>query len=212
MTTRSFSDDTSRRAQFEAELLPHLDAVYRTALRLTRAPSDAEDLVQDTVLKAYRFFDRFEAGTNARAWLLKIMTNLFFSRYRRSSLEAEVRTLGASDPVADGWIGMATMEPRREPGRAAEGRLMQAAVAKALEEVPEDFRTVLILVDIEGLTYREVAETLGCPIGTVMSRLHRGRRAVGERLGVTAHGAPAETAADPVVSLEQYRRRREGAG
>lgn len=206
-------NDPGRRRRFEAEVLPHLDALNRTALRLTRSASDADDLVQDAVLKAYRFFDHYEAGTNVRAWLLKILTNLFFSRHRRTSLEGQIKSLGEGDPVADGWISAASMGPRREPDRMMERPLLESKIASALDELPEDFRTVLVLADIEGLTYREVADAMGCPMGTVMSRLHRARRAVAQKLGVgVEHGADAATGRDEVVSLEAYKKRKEAVG
>ncbi|MEZ4406717.1 MAG: sigma-70 family RNA polymerase sigma factor [Polyangiales bacterium] len=201
--------ENERRKRFEAEVLPHLDAMHRTALRLTRSPSDADDLVQDSVIKAYRFFDSYEPGTNARAWMLRILTNVFYSKHRRSNLEGNVRALGASDPVADGWMSAASMGPSRDPERLVEKPLLEGAVAKVLDELPEDFRSVLVLVDVEGLTYREVAEAMGCPIGTVMSRLHRARRAVAQKLGVTVE--VKETPAE-VVTLDSYRRRKEVAG
>jgi len=202
--------DKQRRQRFEAEVIPHLDAMHRTAIRLTRSAADADDLVQDSVVKAYRFFDSYEQGTNVRAWLLKILTNLFFSRHRRTTLEGNVSALGAVDPVADGWMGAASMAPTREPERLVERPLLEASVGKVLDELPEDFRTVLVLVDIEGLTYREVADAMGCPIGTVMSRLHRARKAVAQRLGVAAP-AQAEVE-DSVVSLDAFRRRKESLG
>jgi RNA polymerase sigma-70 factor (ECF subfamily) len=204
------SPDKQRRQRFEAEVLPHLDAMHRTAVRLTRSAADADDLVQDSVVKAYRFFDSYEQGTNVRAWLLKILTNLFFSRHRRTTLESNVSALGAVDPVADGWMSAASMAPTREPERLVERPLLEASVGKVLDELPEDFRTVLVLVDIEGLTYREVADAMGCPIGTVMSRLHRARKAVALRLGVAA---PAQAESDDgVVSLDAFRRRKESLG
>jgi RNA polymerase sigma-70 factor (ECF subfamily) len=202
--------DKQRRQRFEAEVIPHLDAMHRTAVRLTRSAADADDLVQDSVVKAYRFFDSYEQGTNVRAWLLKILTNLFFSRHRRTTLEGNVSALGAVDPVADGWMSAASMAPTREPERLVERPLLEASVGKVLDELPEDFRTVLVLVDIEGLTYREVADAMGCPIGTVMSRLHRARKAVALRLGVAA---PAQAESDDgVVSLDAFRRRKESLG
>jgi len=210
------TQDPGRRRRFETEVLPHLDAMHRTALRLTRSASDADDLVQDSVLKAYRFFDHYEPGTNIRAWLLKILTNVFFSRHRRSSLDGEVKSLADSDPIADGWMGAASMGPRREPERIAERGLLESSVAKVLEDLPEDFRAVLLLADVEGLTYREVAEAMNCPMGTVMSRLHRARRAVAQKLGVTV---PAETSGknaageqQGVVSMEAFKKRKEAVG
>jgi RNA polymerase sigma-70 factor (ECF subfamily) len=206
------TDDPTRRRRFEAELMPHLDALHRTALRLTRSGSDADDLVQDAVLKAYRFFDHYEAGTNFRAWLLKVLTNVFFSKYRRQTLDSQMRALGEGDPVADGWMGMATMAPNREPERLAEKALLEGAVLKALDEVPEEFRAVLILADVEGLTYREIADAVGCPIGTVMSRLHRARRAVAMKLGLGAHGGEQKKKSEgDVLSLDAFRNRKKEA-
>jgi RNA polymerase sigma-70 factor (ECF subfamily) len=206
------TDDKARRKRFEAELLPHLDALYRTASRLTRSASDADDLVQDAVLKAYRFFDHYEPGTNIRAWLLKVLTNVFFTKYRRQTLDMQVRALGDGDPVADGWMGVATMAPNREPERLAERALLEGAVLKALDEVPEEFRAVLILADVEGLTYKEIAEAVGCPIGTVMSRLHRARRAVATRLGLTSHGVGDKSKGEgDVFSLDAFRQRKKEA-
>lgn len=201
---------SGRRTRFETEVLPHLDAMHRTAMRLTRNPSDADDLVQDAVVKAYRFFDSYEQGTNIRAWLLKILSNVFFSKYKRNTREGSVAAMASTDPVADGWISQASISPSREPERLAERPLVEAEVSRVLDEVSEDFRTVLVLVDIEGLTYREVAEAMGCPIGTVMSRLHRARRAVAQKLGVTAGGDVVEER--EVVSLDAYRRRKESVG
>jgi RNA polymerase sigma-70 factor (ECF subfamily) len=204
--------DPQRRRRFEAEVLPHLDAMYRTAVRLTRNPSDADDLVQDSVIKAYRFFDSYEAGTNVRAWLLKILTNVFFSKHRRTTLESNVASMGATDPVSDGWMSAASVNPSRDPERMVEKPLLEAAVARVLDDLPEDFRTVLVLVDVEGMTYREVADAMGCPMGTVMSRLHRARKAVAQKLGIVPERATEERPDDGVVSLDSFRRRKESLG
>ena len=204
--------DPQRRRRFEAEVLPHLDAMYRTAVRLTRNPSDADDLVQDSVIKAYRFFDSYEAGTNVRAWLLKILTNVFFSKHRRTTLESNVASMGATDPVSDGWMSAASVNPSRDPERMVEKPLLEAAVARVLDDLPEDFRTVLVLVDVEGMTYREVADAMGCPMGTVMSRLHRARKAVAQKLGIVPERAAEERPDDGVVSLDSFRRRKESLG
>jgi RNA polymerase sigma-70 factor (ECF subfamily) len=204
--------DPQRRRRFEAEVLPHLDAMYRTAVRLTRNPSDADDLVQDSVIEAYRFFDSYEAGTNVRAWLLKILTNVFFSKHRRTTLESNVASMGATDPVSDGWMSAASVNPSRDPERMVEKPLLEAAVARVLDDLPEDFRTVLVLVDVEGMTYREVADAMGCPMGTVMSRLHRARKAVAQKLGIVPERATEERPDDGVVSLDSFRRRKESLG
>jgi RNA polymerase sigma-70 factor (ECF subfamily) len=196
--------DPQRRRRF--------DAMYRTAVRLTRNPSDADDLVQDSVIKAYRFFDSYEAGTNVRAWLLKILTNVFFSKHRRTTLESNVASMGATDPVSDGWMSAASVNPSRDPERMVEKPLLEAAVARVLDDLPEDFRTVLVLVDVEGMTYREVADAMGCPMGTVMSRLHRARKAVAQKLGIVPERATEERPDDGVVSLDSFRRRKESLG
>jgi RNA polymerase sigma-70 factor (ECF subfamily) len=203
------NQDRQRRQRFEHEVLPHLDAMHRTALRLTRSESDADDLVQDTVVKAYRFFDSFEQGTNARAWLLKILSNLYFSRHRRTALKGNVASLAATDPVSDGWMSAASMNAGRDAERMMERPLLESSLARALDEIPEDFRTVLVLVDIEGLTYREVAEAMSCPMGTVMSRLHRARRAVAQKFGLVSTEATTD---GEVVSLDAFRRRKENVG
>jgi len=204
-------DPTQRRQIFEAEVLPHLDAMHRTASQFTRSPSDADDLVQDAVIKAWRFFDSYERGTNIRAWLLKIVTNVFYSKHRRNTLEGNVHAMATVDPVSDGWIGAASMNAQREPERVAERPLLERSVAEALKDLPEDFRQVLVLVDVEGLTYREVAEAMNCPMGTVMSRLHRARRAVAQKLGLAPEQAATNNEQDGarVLEMNSFRRRKE---
>ena len=205
-----------RQQEFEQEVLPHLDALYGAALRLTRSPEDAQDLVQDTVLKAFRFYDRFEAGTNLRAWLLRILTNTFINRYRRSARERKAFEGPMAQPVGDGVMSRAALRRLREPVSEAERGLIAAEITAALDKLPEEHRVIVLLADVEELTYREIAEALGCPIGTVMSRLHRARGAMKEHLIVQARVMgilPEEDSAEPTepISLEGYRRRREGA-
>jgi len=207
-------DPNQRRKIFEAEVLPHLDAMHRTATHFTRSSSDADDLVQDAVVKAWRFFDSYERGTNIRAWLLKIVTNVFYSKHRRNNLEGNVHAMATVDPVSDGWIGAASMNAQRDPERVVERPLLERSVAEALKDLPEDFRQVLVLVDVEGLTYREVAEAMNCPMGTVMSRLHRARRAVALKLGIVPEktAVAAEHDGAQVVEMESFRRRKEANG
>jgi RNA polymerase sigma-70 factor (ECF subfamily) len=204
-------DPTQRRKLFEAEVLPHLDAMHRTASHFTRSPSDADDLVQDAVIKAWRFFESYERGTNIRAWLLKIVTNVFYSKHRRNTLEGNVHAMATVDPISDGWISASSMNAQREPERVAERPLLERSVAEALKDLPEDFRQVLVLVDVEGLTYREVAEAMNCPMGTVMSRLHRARRAVALKLGIVPEQSGADNEQDgaKVVEMNSFRRRKE---
>jgi len=168
------SPKSEKQRAFEREALPHTDLLYNFALRMTNNSADADDLVQETFLKAYRFWDKYEQGTNIRAWLFRIMKNSYINRYRKESKEPatvdydEIKNFYASirDESAD----------PNDLQKSLFGNLLDDDVAKAVAALPEDFRTVVILCDIEGLTYQEIAEFVDCPLGTVRSRLHRGRR------------------------------------
>src|SRR4030095_1608029 len=167
---------------FADEAVGHLDALYAVACKLTRNPSEAEDLVQDTLLKAMRARDQFHAGTNLKAWLLRILTNTFINKYRRGGLERSVLDGPDADPLADGWIGASTMEAMRDPESRAMRALLEKEIVAALDELPEEFRLAVVLSDVEELSYKEISEIMGSPIGTVMSRWHRGRRILKGRL------------------------------
>src|SRR5262249_11572820 len=169
------------RRDFEAMALPHLDSLYGTALRLTRNERDAEDLVQDAVLKAFRFFHRFEQGTNGRAWLFKILTNTFFNKYRKRQRERDVLE-AVEGEGADGLLSDGAKQVTRDPEAVLLGRLLTDRIQAALDALPADFRLAVMLADVEGFTYREIAEIMECPVGTVMSRLYRGRRLLQNRL------------------------------
>ena len=163
------------RTDFEREALPHLPALYSAAVRLTRSERDAEDLVQDAVLRAYRFFDTFEAGTNCKAWLFRILTNVFCNRYRAREREREILD-EAESSEANVEQFTAAGEGGRDVETALLGRIVSEDVERALAEVPEDFRMAVILADLEDFSYKEIAEIMECPAGTVMSRLYRGRK------------------------------------
>lgn len=167
---------------FVVEMLGHLDTLYGVASRMTRSTAEAEDLVQDTIVKAIRARDQFEAGTNLKAWLLRIQTNTFINRYRRGGMERDLFEGPDADPLADGWMGASTMRSMRDPETQALAPLIEAELGQALAELPEDFRLAVVLSDVEELSYKEIAEVMGCPIGTVMSRLHRGRKLLQTRL------------------------------
>jgi RNA polymerase sigma-70 factor (ECF subfamily) len=171
-TTRAGLD---RRSSFEDDVLLHLDSLYGVAVRMTRDNAAAEDLVHDTVLKAIRGWNQYQPGTNLKAWLLRILTNTFINRYRRGGLERDVLEGPDADPLSDRWIGAATLRGMREPEREALAPLVEAEVQRALDSLPEHFRMAIVLSDVEGLSYKEIADVMGCPIGTVMSRLHRAR-------------------------------------
>jgi RNA polymerase sigma-70 factor (ECF subfamily) len=180
--TRRRKGVDERRAAFEAQALPHLDALYGAALRLTRDPGDAEDLVQDTMVRAYRFFDRFEQGTNIKAWLFKILTNTFINTYRRRGRERSA-VEGAEQATVRAHSLSSSLHARsKDPERAILGSMVSSEVLRALDEVPVDFRVVVILADLQDFAYKEIAEIVGCPVGTVMSRLFRGRRLLQKKL------------------------------
>jgi RNA polymerase sigma-70 factor, ECF subfamily len=165
--------DEERQMRFADEALPHLRQLRAAATAMTRNPHDAEDLVQETYTKAYASFQQFREGTNARAWLLRILTNTFINSYRRRQREpARVSTTGLEDwQFTQGWTGDA---PRSAEDVALD-RLPDTEVFQAIRELPRDFRTAVYLADMEGFSYREVADIMACPVGTVMSRLHRAR-------------------------------------
>lgn len=167
---------------FEHDALECLSSLMAVASRLTRNSAEAEDLVQDTFVKAMRAREQFEAGTNLKAWLLKILTNTFINRYRRGSLERSVVEGADADPLSDGWMSTTSMEAMRDPESAALRPMLEAEIQSALNELPEDFRLAVVLADVEELSYKEISDIMGCPIGTVMSRLHRGRRMLKTRL------------------------------
>jgi RNA polymerase sigma-70 factor, ECF subfamily len=193
---------SDRRKQFEAVALPHLDALYATAVRLCRNDRDAEDLVQDAMVKAYRFFDRFEAGSNGRAWLFKVMVNLFYNRYRQDQRERRLVEDADAGEHHGRFTSDAALRALRDPEGELLDRLTRQDVNRALERLPADFRAVVVLSDMEGFLYREIAEILDCPIGTVMSRLFRGRRLL--RAMLADHAADAGL----TVDLDAYRRSR----
>jgi len=164
------------RQLFEAEARPHLDGLYSMALRLTRSPVDAEDLTQDTLVRAYRFYDRFEAGTNFKAWLLRIQMNTFVNRYRRTKRERQVFDGPMAAPVGEGVMSRASMRGLTDPVGDAQRQLIAREINRAFEELSDEARAMVLLADVEELSYKEIAEVVGCPIGTVMSRLHRARK------------------------------------
>jgi len=170
------------RARFERDALPFLDQLYSAGLRMTKSPTDAEDLVQETYVKAYAAFDSFTEGTNLRAWLFRILTNTFINNYRKGQRQPFSESV---DDLTDAQ--MHGIDARLPGGmRSAEvealERIGDAEVLAALADLPEDFRLAVYLADVEGFPYKEIAEIMDTPMGTVMSRLHRGRKLLREAL------------------------------
>lgn len=171
-------------ADFERDALQYSRQLYSAAMRMARNPADAEDLVQETFLKAYRAYDSFEEGTNLKAWLYRILTNTYINKYRKDSRRpSEVDLSDVEDLYLYRRLGS---EDTAEAARTTEDRvldgLVESDIKAAVEELPENFRMPVLLADLEGFSYKEIAEILDIPIGTVMSRLHRGRKAMQKRL------------------------------
>ena len=172
------------KATFTEQATPFMGPLYTAALRMTRNPSDAEDLVQETFLKAYRAFDSFKEGTNLKAWLYRILTNTFINQYRAKKRRPDQVEL---DDTEDFYLfrrmgGLEAADANRTAETEVLDALPDAEVKEALEALPEQFRMAVILADVEGFSYKEIAEILDVPIGTVMSRIHRGRKQLQKRL------------------------------
>jgi RNA polymerase sigma-70 factor (ECF subfamily) len=171
---------TEKQTQFEQEALPHTNLLYNYALRMTNNPDDARDLVQETYLKAYRFWERYERGTNIRAWLFRILKNSYINRYRKTTREPETVDY---DEIQNFYTSVRDSSTESNDLQDTLFKnLLDDDVTRAIADLPEAFRTVVILSDIEGLTYEEIADFVDVPLGTVRSRLHRGRKILRARL------------------------------
>jgi RNA polymerase sigma-70 factor (ECF subfamily) len=201
-------------AQFSELAMPYMSALYSAALRMTRNPSDAEDLVQETYLRAYRGFGGFQEGTNLKAWLYKILTNTFINRYRRTSKERSI-VEDERDSVQDRLVSRDAADVAEDPERAFFDRLLSDDVLRAIDAIPVDFRLTVILADLQDFSYKEIADILDVPVGTVMSRLFRGRRLLQKQLaeyaaasGLLHAGRDGGSIGDESVDLGAWKRKR----
>ena len=192
------------KAEFEKVALPQLSRLYAAAFYFTKDKSEAEDLVQETYLRAFSFFEQFEPGTNCRAWLLSVMRNLFINRYRQRQREPESMDWEKVERNYEMMIAGEEKGNRENPETLVFSKVTRAEITKALQELPEEFRTAIVLVDIQELTYEETAKVMECPIGTVRSRVSRGRRLLQVALRDCAleHGLMKKSIAEePVTSM-----------
>ncbi len=203
--------EVAARKDFEHTALPLMDNLYGAAMRLTRDPAEAEDLVQDSMVRAYRFWSSFQTGTNIKAWLFTILRNTFINGYHRkgrarafqSDVSAQMSSLGPAVAVAN-----STSQPAG-PEEVMLGQITQAKIRAALDSLPPDYRLAVTLADLEGLSYKEIAEVMECPIGTVMSRIYRGRKALhkllyehARELGFVDEAAPVGVAPVGVAPVD----------
>jgi RNA polymerase sigma-70 factor, ECF subfamily len=215
---RPTGENTKEADGFAEECLTHLETMYGVACRLTRNPTEAEDLVQDALVKAMRARHQFLVGTNLKAWLFRILTNTFINKYRRGGLERSLLEGPDADPLADGWVSASTMRQLRDPEQVALLPIIEGEVGRALDALPTEFKLAVILCDVEEFSYEEIAEIMGCPIGTVMSRLHRGRKLLQRSLYAHALSMGIIKSEDNVggeknapADLSAYRAKKRGA-
>ncbi|HET7328467.1 MAG TPA: sigma-70 family RNA polymerase sigma factor [Nocardioidaceae bacterium] len=204
MTTEPAAETPEQRAaRFEQDALQYLDQLYAAAMRMTRNPADAEDLVQETFTKAFAAFHQYKQGTNLKAWLYRILTNTFINSYRKKQREPQQ---AMTEEVEDWQIARAeshTSSGLKSAEAQALDHLPDTDVKEALQRLPEDFRMAVYLADVEGFAYKEIAEIMDTPVGTVMSRLHRGRRMLRDLLSDYARGRGMVTAGASRAAGEQ---------
>jgi RNA polymerase sigma-70 factor (ECF subfamily) len=191
-----------RRRLFQEQALPFMDQLYGASMRMTKNPADAADLVQETFVKAFAAFHQFEQGTNLKAWLYRILTNTFINIYRKKQRDPYQGTIDELDDWQMGGAESATSTVTRSAEAEAIDRMPSSAVKDALQSIPEDFRLAVYFADVEGFAYQEIADIMKTPVGTVMSRLHRGRRLLRELLADYARERGMTAAVTPVTTKE----------
>ncbi|MCA9693288.1 MAG: sigma-70 family RNA polymerase sigma factor [Myxococcales bacterium] len=202
--------EPTERQRFESTALPHLDALYRMAMRLCRDPSEAEDLVQDTMVRAFRFWSGFKPGTSIRAWLFTILRNTYINRYHRKNRRRDANhDLERQAASLETGLGPVACPPPL-PDQVVARRVTRDRIEEALASLPPDYKLAVTLADIEGLSYREIADIMECPIGTVMSRIYRGRKRLHGLLhdhAVAAGFAAPDHEKDAPIPMARYRKR-----
>ncbi|MFH1437039.1 MAG: sigma-70 family RNA polymerase sigma factor [Pseudomonadota bacterium] len=199
--------------EFEELAMPHQDALLRVALKMTGSMEEAEDLVQETFLKAFRSFDRFEWGTNIKAWMFRIMINTHYNIHRHKKIYRDIEESSHGHWINMEVVSQESMRALRDPQSMIQRGLVAKEIQTAVDGLSEEYRVIFMLADVEGFSYKEVAATVGCPIGTVMSRLHRARRMLQVALLGKEAFRPDENVTDEtdqdetnVTDLRQYRR------
>ena len=217
MSFLGFGKKAKQIDEFQGLIEQHLDGMFRVALRYTRDKAHAEDLVHDTIVRALRFQDRFERGTNFKAWIYTVLTHTFIHRYRRQKREREILEGATQEDVASTLRSEASRELAAHPEAAYVEHMLSDDVVKALDSLPEDFRSVVVLCDLEGLAYKDIAEAVDVPVGTVMSRLYRGRRLLEQKLaglaverGIIKPGTVIPEEQQQVLDLQAFKRRKSG--
>jgi RNA polymerase sigma-70 factor (ECF subfamily) len=206
------SGPEARREEFEQVALPHADALYNFALKMTRSRKDAEDLVQDTFLRAFRFFHRFEPGTNCRAWLFRILKNTYINSYRKVKRTPDHVDFGQVEEYYDTVASDDILKRHKTPEEELLDGSLDHRVAEAVASLPEEYREVVLLNFVEDLSYKEISEALEIPMGTVMSRLHRGRKILQRKLkdyALSTRLLPSlnrREGEDRVVDIDAYRK------
>lgn len=202
-------------ADFERVAMPHADALYGAALRMTRDAGHAEDLVQETLLRAFRFWHKFEQGTNVKAWLFRIQTNIYINRYRKTQTEQQVIDDREAEDLLNRYAAEESTFIPPDTRESFFKSVLSDDVMKALDTLPIDFRMAVLLADLHEFSYKEIAEVLECPVGTVMSRLHRARKLLQAQLidyaaerGIVANPAAAAAGNENVANLDAFRRRK----